>query len=216
MNLGIEDYLQQIDTSFKDKNQNEVYMTYALIAGVIFAFSYLLFWESAEAEFNVMNEKVKDITKKINDDKTYLQRNPQSIVVNLERQIVKLKANLVIEKKNNAYIKSRIYTIPSLIYDEITWGEYLHSISTNAKKYKMMILDFENEYAENNESFGHILDISLRGTGSFSNTVKFIDSLEQSELVVDIHTLSIEAHDKLDTDINISVWGIPYDNNESK
>jgi len=40
--------------------------------------------------------------------------------------------------------------------------------------------------------------------------LKFINTLEQSELVVDIHHLKIDAKENLNTDLNISVWGITY------
>lgn len=71
-------------------------------------------------------------------------------------------------------------------------------------------MDFTNEYATNNTSFGHILDITLKTTGEYKNTLKFINSLEQSDLVVDIHDLGIKAEKSLNTDLNISVWGITY------
>jgi hypothetical protein len=56
--------------------------------------------------------------------------------------------------------------------------------------------------------FEPMLDIHLRSTGSYRDTLKFINSLEQSEFIVDIHAINIEARDKLITDLNISVWGI--------
>ncbi len=43
MKINIENYLHQIDTSFKEKGQKDIYMTYVIIFSVIFAFSYLLF-----------------------------------------------------------------------------------------------------------------------------------------------------------------------------
>ncbi len=210
MKINIEDYLQRIDASFKNKTQKDIYMTYIMIFGLIFAFSYLLFWESSQSGFEKKNAQITSISSKINVDKIYLQRNPQAKVVLLDRDIKRLDAQLVINKSNNAYIKSKIETISSLIYDERAWGEYLHSISTNAKKYNIKIIDFTNEYAKNNTSFGHILDISLNTTGDYKNTLRFINSLEQSDLVVDIHALDIKAKKTLNTELLISVWGITY------
>jgi hypothetical protein len=37
-----------------------------------------------------------------------------------------------------------------------------------------------------------------------------MNSLEQSDLVVDIHSINIQAAKKLQSDLNISVWGIIY------
>lgn len=210
MKLNIEDYLQQIDSSFKEKAKKDIYMTYVMIFASIFAFSYLLFWDSSEKEFKQINTQIDAINLNINNDNMYLRLNPESKIAKLDQDIKNSEAELVVYKDNNEYIKSKIEAISYLIYDERTWGEYLHSISTNAKKYNIKILDFTNKYALNNKSFGHILDIEIKSTGDYKNTLNFINSLEQSELVVDIHTLAIKAEDTLNADLNISVWGITY------
>ena len=210
MKLNIEDYLQKIDLIFKEKSQKDTYMTYVMLFSVIFAFSYLLFWDSSENDFKQQNAKIVSLTGKIKADKMYLQYNPQSKIITLENEISKAEAEMKTHKENNEYIKTKIETISSLIYDERSWGEYLHSVSINAKKYDIKIQNFTNKYALNNQSFGHILNITLETTGDFKNTLKFINSLEQSELVVDIHALNIKAEKSLNTDLNISVWGITY------
>jgi len=210
MKLNIEDYLQNIDASFKNKSKKDIYMVYIMIFGVIFTFSYLLFWDNAKTSFKEKNNQINQIGSKINADKAYLQVNPESKVTSLKLEINKLNDSLEIYKKNNAYIKSKIETISSLIYDERTWGEYLHSISANAKKHDVKIIDFTNGYTNSDKAFGHILDINLQTTAKYKNTLKFINSLEQSDLVVDIHKLNIKANKELDTNLSISVWGITY------
>jgi Tfp pilus assembly protein PilO len=210
MKINFEDYLQSIDAAFKDKSQKDIYMTYIMIFSVIFAFSYLLFWESSQNGFEAKNNQIASINAKIDADKIFLQNNPESKIIALDKKIKESQAQLETHKDNNAYIKSKIETISSLIYDERTWGEYLHSISSDAKKYGIKILDFTNEYAANDNSFGHILDISLKTTGNYKNTLRFINSLEQSDLVVDIHDLNISTNKTLDTNLLISVWGITY------
>ena len=210
MKINIEDYLHKIDSIFKDKSQKDTYMTYAMIVVIVFAFSYLLFWDSSFEEFEETRAKVVALDKKIADDKTYLQANPESKVASLEKEIVEINKKMLNHKDNNAYIKSKIETISSLIYDERAWGEYLYSISKNAQKYNVKINNLTNRYSDNNTSFGHILDITVKSTSNYKNTLKFINSLEQSELVVDLHHLDINASNKLMTDLNISVWGITY------
>lgn len=210
MKINIEDYLQKIDNSFKDKSQKDIYMTYVIIFAVTFAISYLLFWDTSVDEFKSTNAKIKTIESKINMDNLYLKNNPETKIAQLERDIKNAQIALEANKENNAYIKTKIETISSLIYDERAWGEYLHSISINAKKYNVKLIDFTNKYALNKTSFGHVLDITLESTANYKNTLKFINSLEQSNLVVDIHTIGIKAQDRLNSDLNISVWGITY------
>lgn len=210
MKTNFEDYLHQIDSSFSEKTQKDIYMIYIMIFSAIFAFSYLLFWDMSYDQFEQNNKNIASIKQKITDDKQYLLLNPESKITILENEIKNIETDMLVMKDNNAYIKSQIETISSLIYDEVTWGEYLHSISKNARTYGISIKNLTNTYALNNQSFGHILNIKMKSDGSFNNTMKFLNSLEQSDLVVDIHALSIKAQNKLDMDLKISVWGITY------
>ena len=210
MKINIEDYLHKIDSLFKEKTQKDKYMTYVMVVAVVFGFSYMLFWDSSFEDFEATRAKVVVLEKKIVADKTYLQANPESKIAGLEQQIVLINKEMLANKDNNAYIKSKIETISSLIYDERAWGEYLHSISKNAQKYNVKITNLTNKYSDNNNSFGHILDISVKSTSNYKNTLRFINSLEQSDLVVDLHTLDIKAQNKLNSELKISVWGITY------
>ena len=210
MKISIEDFLQNIDNYFKDKTQKDIYMTYVMLFAVIFAFSYLLFWDTSEADFNTKRTQVVTMESKIKIDNLYLQQNPISKIAQIENEIKNAQVRTLKHKENNKYIKNKIEEISSLIYDEQTWGEYLHSISKNARLYNVTILNLHNTYAQNNTTFGHILDISLKVTGNYKNTVNFINSLEKSDLVVDLHQINIHALDKLHSDLNISVWGITY------
>ena len=210
MKINIEDYLHRIDVAFKEKAQKEVYMTYVMIAGAIFAFSYLFFWDSSFESFEKTRASVESLGKKISNDKLFLQQNPESKISQLGSEIERINNEMIAVKDNNAYIKTKIETISSLIYDERTWGEYLDSISTNGQKYNVKILNFTNKFAENSSSFGHVLDITVKSTANYKDTLRFINSIEQSNLVVDIHDLSILADEKLTSDLKISVWGITY------
>ncbi len=210
MKINYENYLQNIDASFKNKAQKDIYMIYVMTFAMIFAFSYLLFWDSSEIAFKKIKEQVTTIESKINSDKLYLQQNPAAKITLLEEEIKQAQSELLIYKDNNAYIKGKIEAISSLIYDERTWGEYLHSISKNALKYNIKILDFTNKLALNNSAFGHVLDINISSTGEYKNTLNFMNSLEQSELVVDLHDLNLTMENNINGYFNISVWGITY------
>jgi len=210
MKINIEDYLHKIDTVFKGKEQKEIYMTYLMVVAVIFAFAYLLFWDSSFESFKQTRANVQKLEKQIASDKQYLSHNPQTKIVQLDREIKNINKEMLANKDNNAYIKSKIETISSLIYDERAWGEYLDSITTNAQKYHIKMDNLTNKYSKVGSSFGHILDITVDSEGNFKNTVKFINSLEQSDLVVDIHDFTITADDTLISHLQISVWGIKY------
>ena len=207
--LILEDNLHRIDSFFREKSKKDVNYIYVMVISVIVAISYP-FYDLSVNEFESAKERVNVISGKIDADKIFLQVNPESKIVKLDQDIKQLEAQLLVEKENNAYIKSKIEAISELVYDERAWGEYLNSISINAKKYNIKLLNFTNKYATTDEAFGHILDITLDFRGNYSNTLKFINSLEKSDLVVDIHDLSVKAENTLNSRLDISVWGITY------
>jgi len=210
MKINIEDYLRRIDSFFKGKTQKDTYMTYAMVFAIIFAIAYLLFWDNSFNDFKKTRRAVKSLQSNINIDERYIKVNPEEKIAKLDQDIANINKNIIQMKDANGYIKNKIENIASLIYDERTWGEYLHSISKYAKNRNIKIMDLKNSYSDTNASFGHILDISIESLGSYKNTLSFINDLEQSELVVDIHGLTLQADKKVVTDLNISVWGITY------
>lgn len=210
MKTGIEDLLHQIDHSFKEKSQKDIYMTYLMVLAILFAISYLFFWESSFESFEQKNQEIITVDTNLNNDNLFLKHNTEAKIVQLEAETLQANNEMIINKDNNAYIKNKIEAISFLIYDERAWGEYLHSISTNAKKYDIKILNFTNQLAMTNASFGHVLDITVKFTADYKNTLNFINSLEQSDLVVDIHDVNMTAENTLNSDLNISVWGITY------
>lgn len=210
MSLNIEDQLFQIDQAFAEKSESEVYMIYALIAGVLIFLSYYFLWDSAKLGYDNMLKASKALEKKIAADNSYLKSHPVAMITQIENQTKALEAQFVEYQDSNAYIKFQIEQISSLYYDEEAWGEYVDSITENAKKYNIKLNVFSNQFASNKDAFGHVLDIQVQSQGKFHNMIKYINSLEQSFLVVDIHDFTLKAGAKLDADLKISVWGITY------
>ncbi len=209
-NLQIEDYLHSIDKQLEHKEKREIYMMYIMIFAAIFAFSYMLFWDSAKHSFEQKLVKVQKLKKKINKDKTYLRRNTPATVAALDAKIKATKKQLIDYKDYNQYIKTQIESIPFLLYDEKVWGNYLNAIDLKAKRYSIKLLKLENNYNFTGESFGHVLDVSIKSAGNYKNILKFLNSLEESQLVVDVHDFDVNATEFLQGDINLSVWGIRY------
>lgn len=209
LKINIEDFLHKIDSLLQNKSQKDLKLTYMMVAGLIFSFAYL-FWDSSENTFIDTKNKISALQSKINVNKVYLQATPETIISNLDNTIKKIQIELIDLKDKNNYIKSKIETISSLIYDERRWGKYINTISNDARRHNIKILEFKNKYATSSESFGHMLDLEINLTGGFKNTLMFINALEKSDLVVDIHDLDIKAQNRLITNLKISVWGITY------
>jgi hypothetical protein len=208
MKLQIEDYLYSIDQSFSQKNERDKIMIYAMIFAVLFALSYLLFWESSVESFKVSHEKALKAEKDLNIDKQYLAANPPERITQIEQETVAIEQQHTQYIQYNEYIKGQLEQISSLYYDEKVWGAYLDSISHFARTYNVKLAKFGNALQTDNSSFGHVLDITISSEAPYKNTLKFINALEQSYLVVDLHDFNMTAQEKLKGDLNISVWGI--------
>lgn len=210
MKLNLEQYLYPIDQSFANKKPNEVFMIYGLIVVVLFAFSYLLFWESSEQDYLQTKEMRIAVEKKLTADEQFLAKHPESELQQIAAQIKSLQTKTVALKEQNEYIHFKISQISELFYNEKSWGSYLDSIAENAKKYDVKLALLSNKRALSKEKFGHVLDISVKASGSYPNLVKFIDAMEQSDLVIDLHDMKLAAGKALALDVNSSVWGIVY------
>jgi len=208
--MNLEDILENIDSSFKEKKQQEIYMTYGMIAAGIIFLSYYFLFDSAEQGYNRTVAEVKKVEKKLSDDEKYIKWNPVTKIAQIKNQTEQGKQKFVELKDKSEYIKYKIEQISSLYYDAQAWGSFIDSISENAKKYKVKLKYLSNSFSDEKGSFGHILDIEVKVDGEFHRTMKFINSLEQSFLVVDIHNAKLKASKEIETELKISVWGITY------
>ncbi|MCX6073477.1 MAG: hypothetical protein NTY39_04080 [Campylobacterales bacterium] len=209
MKFNGENYLYAMDQSLALKSDRDKNMLFGMIFAGLFVFSYLLLWEGAESDFKVSHEKAVAMDTALNNDKQYLEANPPEKITQIEEETKKIE----LEHQNyigyNTYIKNQLEQVSYLYYDESIRGACLASISNYARAYNVKLNQFGNApSADNNNSFGHVLDIALSSDGDFKNTLKFINALEQSDLVIDLHTINMFADTKLKSDLKISVWGI--------
>ncbi|MEE8588255.1 MAG: hypothetical protein V3S80_02790 [Sulfurimonadaceae bacterium] len=210
MSAILEKYLYDIDQSFSQKSEKDVKMIYAMVFIVLVMFSYLVFWESSEKGYNDIKAASLKVQDKIAKDRQYLLMHPKSEIVRLDKQITDLNNKLVMLKGENTYIKAEIEKIPELFYDQETWGAFIDSIAENAKKNKVKLNFFANRLASDKTKFGHVLNLEIQAEAPYKNMVRFINAIEKSKLVVDLHDLDLVATEKLNLDLNLSVWGITY------
>ena len=210
MSAVLEKYLYDIDQSFAQKSEKDVKMIYAMVFVVLVMFSYLVFWESAEKGYNDIKAAVVKVEDKIAEDKRYLLTHPASQIVKLDNEIASLNSKLTMLKGENVYIKAEIEKIPELFYDQETWGAFIDSITESAKKHKVKLNFFANRLADDKTKFGHVLNLEIQAEAPYKNMVKFMNSIEKSKLVVDLHDLDLVATEKLNLDLKLSVWGITY------
>lgn len=239
MKISIEDYLYQLDQAFAEKEDKEIYMIFVLIAGGLVFLSYYFLWDGAKLGYDQALKESQSLEQKILADQRYLQSHPESMITQIENQTKAIESKFLEFQDSNAYIKYQIEQISELYYDEQAWGEYIDSVATNAKKYGVTIDLFSNKFAENKDAFGHVLDINVESYGKYHDLIKYINSLEKSFLVVDIHNLSLSTEPEdleapeepkgkqsdintkelakvavpkgnINSKLTVSIWGITY------
>ena len=213
---AIANILNNLDEYFEDKSENEKWMMIGILAVVIGYVSYTFFYPFAEEKYKTAQHTGKKLQKSIVTNKQYLQ----GITVNGDIEFYVKKYSKDIEDINNnidktndeiSFISTNLEQLSPLLFNKESWSKFLNSITKQAKKQTVNINYIENNYVDNDGSFGHVLQISVGCSGQYKQIVKFLNQLEKSVLVTDIYGSHLYL-DKNDTivsaDINISVWGV--------
>jgi len=206
--MTLNTLLGKIDRSLVLKNKREILYIHITIVSLIFYLSYTYLFEWSERMFENNKNQISSLRNSIGNDKIYLQNNTKSELRKLNKEIANLKheaSDLVVERE---YIEYELSNISYLYYDEKVWGAFLDSISKKAKDNRVKIIAIENKFVKERSDFGHVLEIKIDVEGSFGNIIRFLNSVEKSDLVVDVFNLSLKRGATIDASFEISVWGI--------
>ncbi len=208
--------LERMDSYFSEKKESEKWLIILGVAGVIsfLAYSYLLPY--AQEQFNTSEAEKNRLTKSIADQNSYLA----SITVNGDRnfyiskydQDIQNKKNQIVEINNKiAYINSSLEKLSGMLFNQKSWAKFLDSITENAKMHNIEIGFINNKYVDMKGNFGHVLEVEIGSSSDYKNLIEFLHELEQNVLVTDIYSSNlIGTNEGINSDINISVWGINH------
>ena len=215
---ALNNILESLDKTFESKSKNEIQMIIAMVFIAIGALSYLLFLPPAEKEYQASVKKKEKLQKSIRKHTEYLK----GITVNGDRNYyVKKYDNDIklletkVETTNNDinFINGKLDGLSEMLFNKKSWSKFLNSLTHKAKAQDVYIDYIENNYVDNNGSFGHVLQISVGCNGEYKNIIKFINQIEKSVLVTDVYGSHIYLEDNntvMAADVNISVWGINH------
>lgn len=205
-----DDLLDNIDHYYKDKSKKDVLYSYVMASvGIGFAI-YILTYEASEKIFMQAQKSRTALTQTLKTDEQYLREYSPDEVEFLRQTSDNLKVEFAEIKKSSDYIDYKISQLQPMIYNEAAWGNFIDSISSMAQANQVHINLLKNKFVTKSKDFGHVLDIELDFIASFHNTLMFMNALEKTPLVIDVHTMSIEAKDALTTHLKLAVWGINY------
>jgi len=212
------DKLEAMDTYFTHKSESEKWIMIIFFAGAVAFLAYSYFFPYAKSLYGQSVLTHKAISKKIHEEKTYLN----SITKNGDKNYkVKVYSNEIKSKKENIasynkkiiVINGNLEKLSDLLFNQKNWSLFLDSITHRAAANGIQINKLTNKYVDSNGSFGHVLEIGLICEGGFRNILHFINDMEQNTLVTDIYSSKIYTDANSSTiisDINISVWGVNH------
>ncbi len=215
------DKLEAMDAYFEHKSESEKWIMILFFAGAVAFLAYSYFFPYAKSLYDQSVLTHKTITKKIYEEKTYLEsisdpknKKNRNYKVNLYTQeIKKKKENVASYNKKISVINSNLDKLSDLLFNQKNWSLFLDSITHRAAANGIQINRLTNKYVDSNGSFGHVLEIGLNCEGGFKNILHFINDMEQNTLVTDIYSSNIYTDINKSTiisDINISVWGVNH------
>ena len=211
--------LDQLDQWFASKGNsaNNYFYIALLFVGVVayfilsnYADPYL---EESETNLSTATTKLEGAQREYNE---FFGGDPKAFVDN-KRNILngaKINLNNIIEERG--YLDGKLKEISKLTYNEKNWAKFMDSLSTIAENNNIKIYAIHSDRRE--PSIKQIfqpealLDIDVKFEGAFSNVLRYINLIEQSEMIVDVNKMDINAtkNGKIGGSIGISIWGVNY------
>nr|WP_314119598.1 hypothetical protein [uncultured Campylobacter sp.] len=211
--------LDQLDQWFASKGNsaNNYFYIALLFVGVVAYFilsqqadPYL---EESETNLSTATTKLEGAQREYNE---FFGGDPKAFVDNKRNILNGARTNLnnIIEERG--YLDGKLKEISKLTYNEKNWAKFMDSLSTIAENNNIKIYAIHSDRRE--PSIKQIfqpealLDIDVKFEGAFSNVLRYINLIEQSEMIVDVNKMDINAtkNGKIGGSIGISIWGVNY------
>lgn len=212
-----QSYLDKIDNYLSFKTQSETSLIFAGSFVLIAFLSYLMLFDPSEQYNNEAQDRYNQITAKLDATQAYINSISKNGDDNYEikqqqNRLAKTKESLEEAKKVNDYFDNKLHELSYLLFNEQNWADFLNSLTQKAKQYNIKIDKIENNtnqlaYQKPQE----VVKIIMTLQGDFKNILEYINSIEESKLVIDINYIDIKTQGyKLASEIHISVWGMKY------
>lgn len=206
----------KIDSFFQGKKSSEISLIFLIVFVFVGFISYSYVFPISDKMLKQTVRLSKDMEKKLLDEKSYLNSvsrdGDENFFIKKVKQDIE-NAKVLLEKTTfaNAYVDSKLKELSYLLFNDENWANFLHSITQLAQQNNVHIKVIENKINEPTiQKIEQILTLKVDFSGSFANTMKFINAIEESELVVDIFELTCEGQKNIEGQINIAVWGMKY------
>lgn len=214
----IEDTLEKLDEYFAPKKEGEKWMMILGVAGVIAYIGFEMVVPYTEEMYKKSESERQRVEKALQENQNYLASitidgDKNYFVKKFEREIQEKQDHKIQINNKIVFVNKSLEKLSDMLFNQKSWSKFLYSITEKAKKQRVELTYVDNKFADNNGTFGYVLEIEVGCIGQYQNIVKFINEIEQNTLVTDVYgtrfTLDSNSS-KIIANINISVWGINY------
>ena len=215
--INFDNTFDRIDHFFINKKKSETLLIFLLAFVFVGFISYSYVFPMTDSKLKQTTRISEDINKKLLDEKNYLasvsRDGNENYMIEKTKQDIE-KSKVLFEKTHlaNGYVDEKLKQLSYLLFNNKDWANFLNTITQLAQKYAIHIKVIDNKVNEPNvQKIEQILNLKVEFNGDFYSTMKFVNAIEESELVVDIYEFNSTAVKKnLEGIMNIAVWGMKY------
>ncbi len=206
----------KIDNYLKGKKSSELSLVFLMICVTIGFVIYSSLFPITDKILKKTKNSHKSIHSKLIQEKAYLNsvtRNGDKnfVIKKMNFEIKKQKQLLEDKKYANSYVDTKLKELSYLLFNDKNWAKFIDSIANIGQKYNIEIDLISNSFFKLNlQEIKQVLTVQINFNGEFKNILKFINELEESELVVDINNLNLESSNTISATLDIAVWGMKY------
>lgn len=208
--------LDKLDAYLIERGANGA-QTVKLGAAVLVALIvYLGVFPYAESYFNDQQTRLDTAVKNLNDANNYLRTKNDTTITTFQNNLANEQRKLDDTIATNNYFDSKLREISVLTYNEQNWADFLDSLTTFAKEHDVKIYEITSDIVQDVvlQKVQPMLNVAIVAEGNFHSMLKYINSIEESKMVVDVNGLDINATADdgrtIGGSIKISVWGMKY------
>lgn len=215
--------LDKIDAWFESKGSSaNTYLLLALLvagglAYLILSPSSQEYFDKEENRLNKATQQLTEATSSLNSfgplpDGTYSQIKNKELVLKGEEA----RLNETID--SNQYVDNKLREVSNVTYNRENWAEFLDSLTEMAVKSNVKVFSITSEEKDVDPKTMALkpqamLDVGVVMEGTYHNVLRYINSIEESKMIVDVNKLDINRSStdgKIGGTIGISIWGVKY------
>lgn len=206
----------KIDNFLKDKKSSELSLLFLILFVVIGFVVYSSVFPVTEKMLKKTKNSHKSINSKLNQEIAYLNSvtrggDENYIIKKMTTEVDKQKQILSDTKFANAHVDKRLKELSYLLFNDKNWAKFIDSIALIGQKYGVKLRLIGSSFFEPNlQEIKQVLTVKVDFHGDFIDILKFINELEESDLVVDINNLNLESSDTIVGTLDVAVWGMKY------